>query len=83
MLRKVMELSEDNNKMIKKMRRTMRFGFYFKLLYWILIIGAGIGAFYYSQPYIEKAGQAYSGLKENVDNAQNIYNSVKKVLPGN
>ena len=61
---KTLELTEDNNKMLHSIQRRARLGFAFKVFYWIIIIGVGIGAFYYVQPYIDQVKNSYASIKE-------------------
>ena len=51
-LHKILELAEENNHMLRKMRRSIIWGRIFHGLYWLLIIGATVGAYYYIQPYL-------------------------------
>lgn len=62
LIKKTFRLAEENNKILRKMRSSMRWGRAFRILYWIIIIGATVGAFYYIQPYIDQLMGVYSGL---------------------
>ena len=55
-------LAEENNKILRKMRRSQRISSFLRLFYWILIIGASIGAFYYLQPYVDRAVSTYDSI---------------------
>lgn len=62
LIKKTFRLAEENNKILRKMRSSMRWGRALRILYWIIIIGATVGAFYYIQPYIDQLMGVYSGL---------------------
>lgn len=63
MLKKTLELSQENNKMLHSIRRGMFWGRVIRVVYWVVIIGAAIGVYYYIQPYINNAVGAYGNLK--------------------
>jgi len=73
LLHKTVELLEDNNKILRKIRRTMRIGTIAKIIYWTIIIGAAIGAFYFVQPYLDHLLEVYSGLNNGVDNVKSLF----------
>jgi len=66
LLKRVAELSEENNDMLRSMRRSMRLARFMSILYWVVIIGSAIGAYYFIQPYIDFFGSAYGGAKDSV-----------------
>lgn len=76
--RKILEetyrLAKENNKNLKKIRRHMAAGTLFRILYWGVIIGAGIGLFYYLQPYLDNLVQAYTGLTDQIDTVNSLFN---------
>jgi hypothetical protein len=63
MLKKTLELTQENNRMLQYIRRSIVRGRIFKIIYWVVIIGAGIGAYYYIEPYIDTAISAYGNVK--------------------
>ncbi len=65
-LKKTLELSQENNKMLHGMKRHMLFGRIFRIVYWIVLIGATIGVYYYIDPYIESAIDAYGSVKGDI-----------------
>jgi hypothetical protein len=67
-LRRVLELSQKNNKMLHSIQRSMFWGKVYRYIYWIIIIGVAIGAYYYLEPYINGILQVYGSVKDNVTN---------------
>jgi hypothetical protein len=66
MLRRVLELSQKNNKMLHAIQRSMFWGKVFRYLYWAIIIGAAIGAYYFLDPYVNGVLDAYNSVKNNI-----------------
>ncbi len=76
-LDRTLELTEENNRMLKKMRSSMRWGQAWRIFYWAVIIILSLGAYYYIQPYISELTTAYGGLKQDFSNVNNVINSFK------
>ena len=69
-LRKVLELELKNNSMLVSIKRSILWTRVFSVLYWIIIIGVAIGAYYYVQPYIDGVLKAYGGFKGAIQQAK-------------
>lgn len=52
-IRENLELARENQTMLKKMRRGQFIGNVARIFYWVIIIGASFGAYYFIQPYID------------------------------
>lgn len=63
MLKKTLGLAQENNKMLHSIRRSMFWGRVTRIIYWIIIIGAAIGVYYYIEPYIDSVTDAFSSVK--------------------
>jgi TRAP-type C4-dicarboxylate transport system permease small subunit len=73
LLQETMELAQENNKMLHSMKRSMRMSQIMSFLYWVLIIGSAIGAFYFLQPYLTQVEGLYnnaSGVLKNFNNSK-------------
>ncbi|MFA5778361.1 MAG: hypothetical protein WC870_02650 [Candidatus Paceibacterota bacterium] len=77
LLEQTYELVEENNRMLHSIKRTMFMARIMSVLYWVLIIGVSVGAFYFIQPYLDQLMDTYSGAKSNLDNL----GSLLKKLP--
>ncbi len=53
LLERTYKMVEENNSILRTIRRGNRISMAIKALYWIIIIGLSIGAFYVIQPYYE------------------------------
>ncbi len=74
LLEKNLELAEENNEILRKMERSMRWSRIMSILYWIVIIGSAVGAFYLVQPYIQAITGAYGGAKTNFNDILSNFN---------
>lgn len=64
MLRESLELSRDTHEMVKKLHRDLVINRVIKVVYWVVIIGVAVGAFYFLQPYVETLQDVYGGLAD-------------------
>jgi len=78
LLEKTYEMAKENNHILKGIRRTNRWSTFFRIFYWIVIIGISVGAFYYIQPYINPILKAYSSLQSNISNIGSVVNKASK-----
>lgn len=72
LLRETAELTKENNKILRGIRRSNRFSAFFRIVYWVLIIGSAIGAYYYIQPYINAVSEAYVQMKQNIETVKGV-----------
>lgn len=72
-LKRVLELSEKNNMMLKQMYSTMKWGRVLKVIYWIVIVGVAVGAFYFLQPFISSLQGTYKTLQEGVESVRGSF----------
>ncbi len=87
LLERTYKLVEENNNILRSIRRATRFSMAFRILYWVVIIVVSFGAYYFIQPYIETMLGAYEqvqgglmGLQGNLDAAQTAASSLKDLL---
>ena len=71
LLNKSVSLAEDNNRMLHSMKRSMFWAHVMNTLYWILIIGVSVGAFYFIQPYIDQVVKTYGSVSAMLRNFKN------------
>ncbi|MEI8338044.1 MAG: hypothetical protein WCF92_02755 [bacterium] len=63
LLRETRDLAEENNKILKGIRRSNRWGAFIKVFYWIIFIALTIGAFAYIQPYLDSMLKLYNQVE--------------------
>jgi hypothetical protein len=92
LVRRSIELGEENNKMLHSMRRSARWGTFFRLIYWVLILGTFGASIYYALPYLQQFQDAYSGVQHAFNGEktpqsdaffQNLMNSFSQYAPKN
>jgi hypothetical protein len=77
MLKKTLELAGEYNKMLHSIRRNMFWGRVTSTVYWIIIIGAAVGVYYYIDPYINSAISAYGNMKGDIKTFGDLFNLKK------
>ncbi len=50
----LLELTKENNKILRSMRSTQKWSSFFTFVYWAIILGSIFGTYYYFQPTINK-----------------------------
>ena len=53
-IEEILELTKENNKILRTMRRSQRMTSLFTFVYWAVILGSIFGVYYYFQPTIQK-----------------------------
>ena len=72
LLKKNLELAEENNKMLRSMKRSIFISRILTLVYWVLIIGSALGVYYFIQPYINELYGVYGGVKTNLGGLNDV-----------
>ena len=72
MLAQTLQVVEENNKMLHRMRRIQKLASFMSFLRWVVIIGVSIGAFYFLQPYVER-------MQNFMQSTNNTFNSFKNL----
>ncbi|MEN9524081.1 MAG: hypothetical protein RL536_150 [Candidatus Parcubacteria bacterium] len=87
LLERTHKLVEENNEILRSIRRSNRFGTIMRVLYWVLILALSFGAYYFIQPYLSSMLGTYSslqnslqGLQGDVNSAQNAAGSIRDLL---
>jgi hypothetical protein len=78
LLRKVLEVSEENNHMLHKLRRQGVYGMLFRLLWWAVIIGIPIFMYYqFVRPSYEEFSGFYQSARENIQEIQENFSGLR------
>ena len=87
-LQKLIELTEQNHKILSKMQNHIRWGMFFGVMKWLLFVGLAVGSYVVVQPYIDQVMKVYKSLETTqaqnqnfVEYLKNFGNSVKYTLP--
>ena len=68
------ELTEQNNRMLKHIRRSQKIASFMRFIYWIIVVGIAVGSFYFLQPYVDN-------ITKFIKDSGTTFNSIKNVLP--
>lgn len=80
LLERTHKLAEENNEILRSIRRTNRFAVIMRVLYWVVIIGVSFGAYYFIQPYLEAMLGAYSQVQGSIQGLQGGNNVTQNSL---
>jgi hypothetical protein len=72
LLTQSIKLAEENNKLLRGMRRSARIASILRILYWVIILGTAFGIYYYTQPYIDGIIKSYTGMQQSLENIKNV-----------
>jgi len=67
LLQKTYKLVQESNTELHKMRRAQKIKMFFNVLYWLVLIGVSVGAFYYLQPFVKSLLGTVSGLQSGIE----------------
>lgn len=76
LLERTYKMAEENNEILRGIRSSNRWSATLRIIYWLVLIGASIGAYYYLQPYLVNAISLFN-------QSQSIINDAKSNLPDN
>jgi len=82
LLTKSIKLSEENNKMLRRMRRNARFAVVWKIFYWAVIIGLSYGTYVYFEPYIKQARDLSATIQKDVGSIQDAASKLPETING-
>ena len=71
-----LRLTKETNELLHKMNNAQRWGRFFKIFYWMVILGLSFGVYYYLQGPLEQLLGTYKGLIGGVDKIQKSASSL-------
>ena len=77
-LEEVLSLTQENNKILRQMKRSLVWGRILHVFYWIFIIGSALGAYYFLQPYINRVEGVLGSTQNSINNFNSIFSGLKK-----
>ncbi len=82
LLKENLELSQENNKILKSMRSSARWSRFFKIIFWFIVVGSTAGTYYYFQPLLSEMIKTYQGLISGADKIGGIGGTVSSLPQG-
>ncbi|MEI6296048.1 MAG: hypothetical protein WCO84_00165 [bacterium] len=65
----ILNLTRENNKILRSMRGSQRRTSFFQAIYWLFIIGSAMSAYYYLQPMFDSAMKGYQDTVSKINDA--------------
>ena len=59
-------LTKENHTMLAKMRRGQIWASIFRVVYWLIILGAGVASYYFLQPYLQQLFETYTKIQAQI-----------------
>ncbi len=88
LLERIYKMAEENNSILRGIRRSSRISTIFRIFYWVVILGAGAASYYYLQPYLTSILHLYDqvqtqaqGVQTNLNAVQNAASSFRGLFP--
>ena len=76
-LNEIYKMTEENNEILRTIRRQQYFSNFFKVVYWLVILGFLGGAYYFVRPFIGVFTGDSSKVEEKIDQ----FNKMRSQLP--
>lgn len=71
-----LKLARETHDLVEKMHSAQKWGRFFRILYWVILIGISVGAFYFLQGPLMQLIDTYQGLLGGIEKAQQGVNSI-------
>lgn len=78
MLEKSLALAEENNKMLHSMKRSMMWARVMRIVYWTILLGSAVGAYYFIQPYVDQIIGVYGDTKDSFEGINTLFQNINK-----
>lgn len=78
-IKEILELTKENNKILRGMRRSQKWSSFFNFIYYALIIGSILGSYYYLQPYVDSFIKRYQELSSGIQDVKTDINEAKNI----
>ena len=75
----LLDLTRENNRILRSMHRRMLWSQVFTFIYWLVILGVAGWSFYYLQPYVTKYMNTYQTILKQIESLDRQ----SKALPAN
>jgi hypothetical protein len=75
LLQRMAQTVEENNEILHGIRSSMRWARVWRVVYWTVIIGSAVGAYWFIQPYIDTLLGLYTNAQTNINTMKGILGS--------
>ena len=80
LLKRNIAISEENNDILRSIQRSMRLARIMSILYWVIIIGSAVGAYYFIQPYLDQMMGIYGGARDQINSTSSGLNGLLDLI---
>lgn len=77
-INQLMHLTEENNRLLRKVRRVQKWGQITSTIRYIVVIGIAVGAFYFLKPYYDAVIELYDKGNAQINSIQDFFASTTK-----
>ncbi|MEI6396598.1 MAG: hypothetical protein WCO48_00785 [Candidatus Taylorbacteria bacterium] len=78
------KLAEENNSILRSLRRSRRISTLLSIFYWVVIIAISVGSYYFIEPYMKMLPNVIGAIQGDVNSANAALQQMKSlqsVLP--
>jgi hypothetical protein len=79
LLTRSIKLSEENNRMLRGMRRSARFSSILRAIYWLIILGSVYATYYFASPYINAAVKGYNEMQKSIESVKTVTSKIPSI----
>ncbi|TSD02651.1 MAG: Uncharacterized protein Athens071416_587 [Parcubacteria group bacterium Athens0714_16] len=79
LLEETYKLSEENNSILRKMRRSVIYDRIFRIIYWLIALGLATSLYYFIQPYTDKIVDVYKTVMTSIQKLKSVSDSIPNV----
>ena len=80
LLERTYKMSEENNAILRSMRRSARIANAMRYVYWVVIIALSVGAYYFIQPYVNFLTSEFGGSGDSAGSSSSMLQSLQGLL---
>ena len=80
LLERTYKMSEENNAILRKMRRSAKISSALRYVYWAIIVALSLGAYYFIQPYVTFLASEFGGGDHDATSSDSIVQSFQSLL---
>ncbi len=81
-LQEILELSRENNHLLKGVHRRARWSMFFWIARWVIVAGILFGAYYYIEPYVKTVTDTYHKTSDTFKQFQSTADKVQGMFGG-
>lgn len=78
MLEETLELSQENNNMLKHIRRSQKMAAVMRIFYWVLVLVISYGAYTFAEPYVNQMVKIIQSSQTELNNIRNLGNKLQR-----